>query len=210
MLTIGLTGPTGAGKTTILSILDRMGCVCVDCDALYHRLLQSSPQLRGELTERFGRSILDNQGQVDRGALGGVVFGDPSALESLNAITHRHVVSACLSQMEAARAQGKTALALDAVALIESGLGALCDVTIAVTAPAEVRLRRIMARDRLDQDQARRRMDAQKPLEYYVNHCDHAIENDGTKTTQQLTQEVQALLASKLCQPKTKGGHHHG
>lgn len=199
MLTIGLTGPTGAGKTSVLAVLDKLGCACVDCDVLYHRLLQNSPQLRQELTDRFGKSILDTQGNVDRKALGEVVFSHPAALEDLNAITHRHVTAACISLMGTAKAQGKKALALDAVALIESGLAALCDVTVAVTAPEEVRLARIMARDGMDRDSAQRRMDAQKPSEYYVNHCAYTIVNDGTKTQADLIQEVLRLFADKLC-----------
>ncbi len=199
MLTIGITGPTGAGKTTVLAALDKLGCACVDCDVLYHRLLQNAPELRAELTDRFGKSILDNQGNVDRKALGRVVFADPSALEDLNAIAHRHVVAACISLLGTAKAQGRKALALDAIALLESGLGALCDVTVAVVAPDEVRLGRIMARDGIDRDAAQRRMAAQKPSEYYVNHCDHTVVNDGTKTAAELTQEVSRLFADKLC-----------
>lgn len=199
MLTIGVTGPTGAGKTSVLLALGQLGCVCVDCDALYHRLLDTSPVLVGELTDRFGRSILNSQGGVDRKALSRIVFSDEAALADLNAIAHRHVVAACISLVRTAKAQGRKALALDAIALLESGLGAMCDVTVAVTAPEEIRLRRIMARDGIDAQQARARMDAQKPIEYYVNHCDHIIVNDGSKTPEQLVQEVRALFADKLC-----------
>lgn len=199
MLTIGLTGPTGAGKTTVLRALETLGCAVVDCDALYHHLLRTSPVLLHELTDRFGRSILNSQGDVDRKALGQVVFADPQALADLNAIAHRHVVAACISLIRTARAQGRKALALDAIALLESGLGALCDVTVAVTAPEEVRLARIMARDGIDRDQALRRMSAQNPVEYYVNHCDHTIVNDGTKSQQELQGEVARLFSDKLC-----------
>lgn len=199
MLTIGVTGPTGAGKTSVLLALGQLGCACVDCDALYHRLLDTSPVLVGELTDRFGRSILNSQGGVDRKALGRIVFSDETALADLNAIAHRHVVAACISLVRTAKAQGRKALALDAIALLESGLGAMCDVTVAVTAPEEIRLQRIMARDGIDAQQARARMDAQKPIEYYVNHCDHTIVNDGSKTPEQLAQEVRALLSDKLC-----------
>lgn len=199
MLTIGLTGPTGAGKTTVLGALKELGCRVVDCDALYHHLLRTSPVLLGELTDRFGKSILDHSGALDRKALGDVVFQDPQALLDLNAIAHRHVVAACISLVNTARARGEKALALDAIALMESGLGALCQVTIAVTAPREVRLERIMARDGITREQALRRMNAQKPDEYYVNQCDHLIINDSTKTYQEIQEELTQLLSDKLC-----------
>lgn len=209
MLTIGLTGPTGAGKTTVLKALGELGCARVDCDALYHRLLDTSQPLREELTQRFGKSILDSRGKVDTRLLGDVVFQDPQALEDLNAIAHRHVAAACISLIRTAKAQGKKGLALDAIALIESGLGALCDVTVAVIAPENIRLERIMARDDISRDRALQRMSAQKPNEYYVNHCDHTIVNDGSRSFQELKEEVARLLANKLCQP-SKGGYPYG
>lgn len=199
MLTIGLTGPTGAGKTTVLQALRELGCRSVDCDALYHHLLRTSPVLPGELTDRFGKSILDHDGALDRKALAQVVFRDPQSLSDLNAISHRHVVAACISLVNTAKAHGEKALALDAIALIESGLGAMCDVTVAVTAPREVRLRRIMARDGLTVDQALQRVNAQKPDEYYVNHCDHTIVNDKHTSYQALKAEVARLFSDKLC-----------
>lgn len=199
MLTIGLTGPTGAGKTTVLAALAAMGCVCVDCDALYHQLLASSPALVRELTDRFGRSILNCRGQVDTRALAPIVFSDPQALADLNAIAHRHVKDACAARLREAEEAGARGVALDAIALLESGLGALCDVTVAVVAPAEVRLARIMARDGISQEQAAQRMAAQPDNEYYVNWCDLAVINDGTKTQQALQAELARLFADKLC-----------
>ncbi len=199
MLTIGLTGPTGSGKTTVLAALSDLGCRCVDCDRLYHDLLRASPSLRQELTDRFGRSILNRQGMVDTKALAPVVFGDAQALADLNAIAHRHVLNACRTLAREAQAAGRRGVVFDAIALLESGLGDLCDVTVAVTAPENVRLARIMARDGLAEESARARMAAQRPSEYYVNLCDHVIVNDGTKSTQELKAEVARLFSDKLC-----------
>ena len=88
MKRIGITGPTGAGKTTALQALVELDAHIIDADAVYHALLESSAPLRAALTVRFGPSILDGEGRVNRKALGGVVFGDPAALADLNAITH--------------------------------------------------------------------------------------------------------------------------
>ena len=84
MKRIGITGPTGAGKTTALQALAELDAHIIDADAVYHALLESSATLRAELTARFGPSILDGEGRVNRKALGGVVFGDPAALAELN------------------------------------------------------------------------------------------------------------------------------
>ena len=94
MKRIGITGPTGAGKTTALQALVELDAHIIDADAVYHALLESSAPLRAALTVRFGPSILDGEGRVNRKALGGVVFGDPAALADLNAITHRFILAA--------------------------------------------------------------------------------------------------------------------
>ena len=93
MTIIGITGPTGAGKTTALNELEKLGGVIIDCDAVYHELLKSDLTLQGELQSRFG-VLTDENGVFDRKKLGGVVFHDPAALADLNAIAHRHVVDA--------------------------------------------------------------------------------------------------------------------
>ena len=88
MKRIGITGPTGAGKTTALDALKELGACVIDADAVYHDLLQSSAPLRSALTDRFGGEILDKAGKLDRKRMGNVVFQDPAALAELNGITH--------------------------------------------------------------------------------------------------------------------------
>ena len=93
MTIIGITGPTGAGKTTALRVLEGMGGVIIDCDAVYHELLKTNITLQSELENRFG-ILTDENGVFDRKKLGAVVFKDQNALADLNAIAHRHVVLA--------------------------------------------------------------------------------------------------------------------
>lgn len=181
MVVIGITGPTGAGKTTVLNVLRGMGGAVADCDAVYHGLLRTSASLRGELAARFGPELFDENGGLRRKELGAIVFGDPQALEALNAITHRHIVAELERLIAQAGAQGRPAIALDAVALIESGAGALCAVTIAVTAPEETRVRRIMEREGIGEEYARARIAAQKPSAWFEARCTYTLRNDGDK-----------------------------
>lgn len=199
MKTIGVTGPTGAGKTTVLRALEELGCVCVDCDALYHELLETSPTLPRELTRRFGKSILNSQGNLDRKALGAVVFADPAALADLNAISHRHILARCHELARQAEEGGAKGIVFDAIALFESGLAQACDVTLAVVAPPETRVHRIMARDGIGEEYARARVAAQQANEYYVNLCDHAIHSEEAMKPEELTRQVRELFSEILC-----------
>lgn len=173
MTVIGLTGPTGAGKTTALEVLRELGCEVVDCDALYYRLLDRDAALRGRLTDTFG-NIFDAGGHLNRRLLGKLVFEDRWELDRLNAIIFPAVRGAVEAEIAACAAPG---LVIDAINLIESGMGALCDVTVALTAPPEVRLRRIMARDGIGEDYARSRMAVQKRDSFYRKHCTFLLEN---------------------------------
>lgn len=182
MRMIGIVGPTGAGKTTVLSALQELGGVSIDCDVLYHRLLAESPQLRGALKDRFGAGVFDSHGALDRKALGNVVFHDPEALQQLNQITHHHICREVDRLAAQARAEGRPAVAVDAVALLETPLRERCDTIIAVLAPVETRVKRIMAREGIPEDYARARVAAQKTDAYFEANCDHIFYNTDSKT----------------------------
>lgn len=173
MTVIGITGPTGAGKTTALKVLEKRGFTVVDCDRLYDRLLVSDAALRDALSSAFG-AIFDADGQLDRAALASRVFGNAGELAKLNSIVFP-VIYAAVEKIIAENTQ--KGLAIDAVNLIECQLSRLCDVTIAVTAAPAIRLKRIMARDGIDEARARARIEAQKPDRYYRRHCSFLLEN---------------------------------
>lgn len=179
MKIIGITGGTGAGKTTVLNALAALNTHIIDCDAVYHDLLSHSAAMRSELRERFGEGIFSPDGSVDRKALGRVVFNDVGALMDLNAITHKYINGEVDRQIAEARKEGRAAVAVDAIGLVEGGLKDKCDATVAVTAPTEVRVRRIMARENISEEYARMRVSAQKPDSYFREHCDYLFDNGG-------------------------------
>ena len=174
MFTIGITGGTGAGKTSALRALESLGALTLDCDAIYHELLASDIDLISDLESRF--SGVTSNGSVDRKRLGEIVFRDPSALRDLNAITHRYIGKELARRIAEWESRGGEVVAIDAIALIESGRASTCDVVVAVTAPKEIRMSRIMARDGITREQAEMRIDAQKPDSFYRDNCDFSLE----------------------------------
>ena len=173
MIVIGITGPTGSGKTTALEALKAMGAEVVDCDALYYELLRSDEPLRKALTDAFGEVFLPS-GELDRQRLGTLVFGNQKELNRLNSIVFPAVSGAVEKILN--RSQAPIGV-IDAINLIESGMGELCDWTVAVTAPRDVRIRRIMTRDKISEEYAVRRVDAQKPDSFYKKRCSFLLEN---------------------------------
>lgn len=173
MTVIGLTGPTGSGKTTALHVLENMGFAVVDCDALYYERLKTDAALRGGIRDAFGNVFLPD-GQLDRPALGKLVFGDKAAMERLNAIVFPAINAAVRERISAVKGRG---IVIDAINLVESGLGALCDWTIAILAPPAVRIRRIMERDGIGEEYAKGRVAAQKSDGFYRKHCALVLEN---------------------------------
>lgn len=180
MKVIGITGPTGAGKTSALRALQALGASVIDCDAVYHHLTVHSKPMLDELRERYGDGIFDEAGALQRKALGAIVFSNEEALNDLNAITHRYVSGAVDEEIRKAREEGRPAAAVDAIALLESDLAHKCCCTVAVTADDEVRVGRIMNRDGISEEYARMRIAAQKPSVWFEEHCDHTLRNNGS------------------------------
>ena len=176
---IGITGGTGCGKTTALSELEALGALVIDCDALYHELLETDGQMLADIERSFPGTVTD--GKLDRKALGATVFSNEAALEDLNAITHHYIGVEFDKRLRDWAMQGGTLAAVDAIALIESGLGARCKAVIGVVAEKTTRIERIMKRDGISYEYALMRVAAQYPNEYFEEKCGYVLHNDGSE-----------------------------
>ena len=145
----------------------------LDCDAIYHEMLRIDNDLRGAITAAFG-DVFTPDGQLDRQKLGTLVFGDAAQLDKLNAIIYDQLPRELERRMALSPAP---IVGIDAINLVESGLAKLCDRTLAVIAPAEDRVRRIMARDGITAEYARLRVAAQKDDDFYRTHCTDVLVN---------------------------------
>ena len=172
---IGITGGTGCGKTTLLKIIADHGGLILDCDAIYHALLTRDDALLSAIENRFPGTV--ENGILQRKKLGAIVFSDENALLDLNRITHSAVKAEVLQRLQ----QKPKLAAIDAIALFEGGLAELCDITVAVTAPAEIRVQRLMQRDGITESYARSRIAAQHPEDWFRQRCSYTLENSGTE-----------------------------
>lgn len=176
---IGITGPSGCGKTTALKELEAFGALVLDCDAIYHELLESNADLLQELDGAFPGTVIN--GKLDRKTLGRIVFADAEKLALLNKISHRYVMDETERRLRAFAMQGGLVAAIDAVELISAGMAERCDAVVGVLADEEIRVSRIMARDGIGREAALARIRAQKADSYYQTHCTHLLFNNADR-----------------------------
>lgn len=180
-LVIGLTGPTGAGKSEVARLFAQCGAVVIDADVLAHRAVEPDTPAFAALVERFSNDIMKPDGTLDRAALAKRAFATPQDTADLNAIVHPAVIAMMKRDLAAAVEQGARAVVLDVPLLFQAGLESLCDTTVAVIAPPAVRQARICARDGISPDQAAQRMGAQPPADYYRDRAAAVLENTGDR-----------------------------
>jgi dephospho-CoA kinase len=176
-LVIGLTGPIAAGKSQVAAFLAELGAEVVDADAVYRELIAPPSPLLDRVAQRFGPGILDANGALDRAALGKIVFSNPGELADLEAITHPAVIEEVRHRISHSAAD---VVVNEAIRLVESGMAKEVDVLWLVDADPEVRLRRLMARNSLDEKTARARLAVSQPALPEGLSFDEVIDNSGS------------------------------
>jgi len=192
---IGLTGNIASGKSTVVEMLVSLGAEAIDGDKVVHELMGPNSPLADEIRAAFGDTVINPDGSINRPALGPIVFSDPAKLRRLEEITHPRVLA---QKRDAVEQPGPDVLILDAIKLFEAGIAQDCDENWVVTCTREQQIERVMARNKVDQAEAERRIDAQPPQAEKVARADLVIDNSGTleETREQVLAAWQRLTAN--------------
>jgi dephospho-CoA kinase len=173
---IGVTGNIACGKSAVVAALESLGAAAIDADAVYHELIKPGAPLWRTLVDRYGQEIVRDDGSIDRGRLGEIVFASSAALAELDRLTHPTVVAAIRNQLKSI---AQPVVVIDAVKLIESGLDADCDHVWVVTCEQQQQIDRLMRRNDLSETEARRRVLAQPAIGPKLARADVVIDNSG-------------------------------
>lgn len=184
--TVGLTGPTGAGKSYVCEIFRQKGFKIIDCDKIAHELTAKNAPILAELANEFGEDIVKN-GELDRKLLASRAFDTKEHTKKLNSILHPAIIKKCKEE-----AQGLTVL--DASQLFEANMQNDCYKVIGVLADEDVRIKRIIARDNITEQQAKLRMSAQFDNDYFIDNCDYIIYNNGEDIAAQTDNILEVIL----------------
>lgn len=184
--TVGLTGPTGAGKSYVCEIFRQKGFKIIDCDKIAHELTAKNIPILTELASEFGEDIVKN-GELDRKLLASRAFDTKEHTKKLNSILHPAIAEKCKEE-----AQGLTVL--DASQLFEANMQNDCYKVIGVLADEDVRIKRIIARDNITEQQAKLRMSAQFDNDYFIDNCDYIIYNNGEDIAAQTDNILEVIL----------------
>lgn len=184
--TVGLTGPTGAGKSYVCEIFREKGFKIIDCDKIAHELTAKNAPILTELASEFGEDVVKN-GELDRKLLASRAFDTKEHTKKLNSILHPAIAEKCKEE-----AQGLTVL--DASQLFEANMHSDCYKVIGVLADEDVRIKRIIARDNITEQQAKLRMSAQFDNDYFIDNCDYIIYNNGEDIAAQTDNILEVIL----------------
>lgn len=204
VMVVGLTGQTGAGKSTVSEVFVQNGFCLIDADAISRLVVKRGSHCLADLCECFSEDILREDGELNRHALADIVFSDCHKLEMLNTIMYPYIMGEILRMIHRFSQQNRKLILLDAPTLFESRADDFCDLIISVVADAEIRKLRIMQRDHISEQTAQKRMAAQLPEAFFREHSDTVLENNASFL--ELRDAAQELSAKLIHYYETKFG----
>lgn len=184
---VGLTGPTGSGKSSSTAVARRMGIRVLDCDEYARLAVLPGSEGLAALVKAFGEEILANDGSLNRKALAKIAFSSPAGTQKLNDTILPHITALVKKEIE-----GEDRVILDAPTLFESGIDKICYKTIAVLADKEIRIKRIIQRDKLTLTEAQTRISAGKNDDFYKQRADFVLYNNADN--QSFLEEISAVF----------------
>ena len=196
-IVIGLTGQTGAGKSTVSNAMKNCGCGIIDADKIAREAVEPKTACLKMLTNAFGCDIINEDGSLNRKKLAGKAFSSKENTQLLNEITHPYIVELTKQRIAEYFASGCDIIVFDAPQLFESGSDKLCDIIVSVIASQECRLERIISRDGINREQALSRMKVQLSEEYFKRHSDYII--NGEQDINTVTGEAEIFIKSVRC-----------
>jgi dephospho-CoA kinase len=199
---IGLTGQSGAGKTTAGAVFKSCGFAVIDADECSRKAVLPGTDCLKEISEYFGEKIVNTDGSLNRSALASIVFSEKSELKKLNAIIHPYITAIICEKINEFKTLGKEFIILDAPTLFESNTDDLCDLIISVTAKEELRKNRISARDSLSEANISMRFRSQHSESFFKKHSDFIIINNKS--------EDEFIDKTKEVAEKIKAYYSHG
>ena len=195
VMVVGLTGQTGAGKSTVSKVFAANGFAVIDADQVARKIVEKGTKCLDEISDLFGQIVINEDGTLNRKGLAGIVFSDKSKLEALNTITYPYITGEILRQIRVHSLKGEKLILLDAPTLFESRADDFCEIIISVLADADIREKRIISRDGLTIEQAKRRMNSQLDEEFFRSHSDYIIRNNnGMNTVNDIAWEVSGKI----------------
>ena len=204
MITLGITGRSGCGKSTVTSVFSAHGVPLADADQLSREILLPGSPLLPLLAERFGADILREDGSLDRRLLADRAFATPEGKQALDALTHPEIIRRIRLAKQAALDAGAPLFVLDGAVIVGTAAEAECDRLAVVTAPFETSVERIAKRDGISPEMAARRLNAQTPEAVLLEHADYVLRNDADLAS--LEAASAALCEQLLAEGRTKGG----
>lgn len=193
---VGLTGPTGAGKSTVSHVFREAGFRVINADEVARSVMQPGSVCAQQLAIAFGSDIILEDGNINRRLLAGRAFSSPENTWLLSEITHPGIFLKTLAMCRSFIDSGDKRIVFDAPVLFESNSDLMCDSVVCVTAPREVRAQRLMKRDNLTREEIERRISAQQPDEFYMQRSDFTI--DGGAELEEVKESVRKVIAQMM------------